>query len=274
MDILLVKPMRGFLSDLIHTSPWPRAVVFGSINLVGGGIILWQYYGLEIIKWGMLGLRLLVFCWWWDMYRERGGGRHTRNIRFALRYGMALFISSEVLFFSAFFWSYFHGFWHPEDEGRDWRGAEYGHVILDPIGLPFLNTLILLVSGIFVTMSHHGVMTRCGFTQPLLFITMMLGIYFMYMQRVEYVRSGFSANRRGYGTLFFVLTGFHGLHVTVGVILLGIALFRHRRKKMKESKHVFHEAAAWYWHFVDVVWLGLYLFIYWYGMDGSGPNVF
>ena len=123
-------------------------------------------------------------------------------------------------------------------------GSEYGIVSLEPFGLPFLNTLILLVSGIFVTMSHHGVVTNCGFTRPLLFITMLLGIYFLYMQRVEYVSSGFSANSRGYGTLFFILTGFHGLHVTVGVLLLGIALIRHNRKTMNEVKHVFHEAAA------------------------------
>ena len=265
--------MRGFVSDLIGASPWPRAVVFGRINLVGGFIVLWHYFSLDVVKWGLLALSLLVVCWWWDMYRESGGGSHTRGISFALRYGMALFISSEVLFFSAFFWRYFHGYWHPEDEGRDWTGSEYGIVILDPYGLPFLNTLILLVSGIFVTMSHHGAISRCGFTRPLLFVTMALGVYFIYMQRVEYESSGFSANSRGYGTLFFVLTGFHGLHVRIGIILLGFALIRHNRKSMKEVKHVFHEAAAWYWHFVDVVWLGLYFFIYWYGMDGSGPKV-
>ena len=117
-------------------------------------------------------------------------------------------------------------------------------MILDPYGLPFLNTLILLVSGIFVTMSHHGAVRHCGYTRLLLFITILLGVYFIYLQRVEYVSSGFSANRRGYGTLFFILTGFHGLHVSIGILLLGFALIRHNRKAMKEVKHVFHEAAA------------------------------
>ena len=95
-----------------------------------------------------------------------------------------------------------------------------------------------------MTMSHHGAISRCGFTRPLLFVTMALGVYFIYMQRVEYESSGFSANRSGYGTLFFVLTGFHGLHVRIGILLLGFALIRHNRKSMKEVKHVFHEAAA------------------------------
>ena len=264
--------MRIRVSDLIAVRPWPSAVILGSVNLAGGFAVLWHFYGAEVSKWGLLALQLLIFLWWWDMYRESGGGSHFRSISFALRYGMALFISSEILFFSAFFWGYFHGSWHPEEE-IEWNSTEYGIVVIDPFGLPFLKTLILLVSGIFVTMSHHGVISHCGFTRPLLFVTIALGIYFLCMQVAEYRISGFSTNTREYGTLFFVLTGFHGLHVTVGILLLGFTLYRHNRKAMNEVKHVFHEAAAWYWHFVDVVWLGLYFFIYWYGMDGRGPTV-
>jgi len=264
--------MRNPIPDLMGNRPWPRVVVLGSGSLAGGCIVVWNFIRMEVVKWGLLALTLLVFFWWWDVYREGSGGTHNRGIRFALRYGMALFIGSEILFFAAFFWSYFHGNWHPE-QGDDWTRAEYGAVIIDPFGIPFLNTLILLISGVVVTLSHHRTVVKAGYTRVTLAGTILLGVYFMMMQMVEYEVSGFSANRSRYGTLFFLLTGFHGLHVTIGVILLRFTLYRHERGSMKERKHVFHEAAAWYWHFVDVVWLGLYLFIYWYGMDGNGPTV-
>lgn len=264
--------MRQTVPDLMVKRPWPSITVLGRGGLFGGFIIVWNFIRMDVVKWGLLALTFLVFFWWWDVYREGTGGTHNRGIRFALRYGMALFIGSEVLFFAAFFWRYFHGNWHP-DKGDDWTRAEYGAVIIDPFGIPFLNTLILLISGIIVTMSHHGAVVKCGFTRTTLGVTILLGVYFVIMQMVEYEVSGFSANRRRYGTLFFLLTGFHGMHVRIGVILLSFAFYRHERGRMNESKHVFHEAAAWYWHFVDVVWLGLYLFIYWYGMDGKGPNI-
>lgn len=265
--------MRHSYSELLGNRPWPRVVVIGRINLTGGFIAAWTgFLDSEVMKWGILALQLLIILWWWDMYRENGSGGHARGISFAIRYGMALFISSEILFFSAFFWRYFHGYWHPEYTGQ-WKRREYGEVVIDPFGLPFLNTLILLVSGIVVTMSHHGQIRRCGYTGVCTGVTMIMGVYFICMQYAEYIQSGFRANRSGFGTLFFILTGFHGLHVRVGIALLGFSVYRIRRGAMTEAKHVFHEAAAWYWHFVDVVWLGLYLFIYWYGLDGRGPTV-
>lgn len=263
--------MRIYLPDLMSKRPWPSLVVLGRIKLMGGMVIVWKYGRIDILKWGIIGMTLLVTFWWWDIYREGNGGTHSRKISFAFRFGMALFIGSEILFFSAFFWSYFHGRWHPE-KGDDWTSAEYGSVIIDPFGIPFLKTLILLISGITVTISHHGVVSKKSYTRKSLGLTILLGVYFIGMQMIEYEVSGFSANSRRYGTLFFLLTGFHGMHVTVGVILLRFAFYRYERGRMKESKHVFHEAAAWYWHFVDVVWLGLYLFIYWYGMDGRGSR--
>lgn len=265
--------MRSKTPDLLTNRPWPRIVVMGRAGLMRGFIVIWNFISLDIVKWGVFALTLLILFWWWDIYRERTGGTQARGIRFAIRFGMSLFIGSEILFFSAFFWSYFHDNWHPES-GDDWTGAEYGTVIIDPFGIPFLNTLILLISGITVTISHHGAVVKCGYTRKALGLTIALGVYFIIMQKVEYEVSGFSANSRGYGTLFFLLTGFHGMHVSVGIILLMFAYYRHDRGSFKETKHVFHEAASWYWHFVDVVWLGLYLFIYWYGMDGKGPNVF
>lgn len=108
--------MLSYNPDLVKNSPWPRIIVLGSARLMGGMIVVWNFISVDIVKWGLVALTFLVVYWWWDMYRERKRGSNYRNIRFAFRFGMSLFISSEILFFAAFFWSYFHGNWHPEKE--------------------------------------------------------------------------------------------------------------------------------------------------------------
>nr|YP_009176364.1 cytochrome c oxidase subunit III [Enchiridium sp. MTA_2015]ALI86929.1 cytochrome c oxidase subunit III [Enchiridium sp. MTA_2015] len=254
---------------LVNVSPWPCIIVVAALNTAGGAVISWHFNCSINTKIGLTLLTFILFIWWFDMFKENTGGFHNAIVSFGFRFGMALFISSEVLFFSAFFWAYFHNCWHPnEDVGGDWTSEEYGKVVLDPFGLPLLNTLILLFSGITVTAAHHTLLQNQTFVSDcFLILTIILGVYFLFLQSQEYVSSGFSGNSSAYGTLFFFLTGFHGLHVTVGAILLSMVLFRQGSGNLTEGKHVFFESAAWYWHFVDVVWIFLYFFIYWYGFD-------
>jgi cytochrome c oxidase subunit 3 len=194
---------------------------------------------------------------------------HTPIVRIGLRYGMMLFIASEVMFFVAFFWAYFHFALYPEHVS----GAETaiwppkGVHTFDPFGLPFLNTMILLLSGCTVTWAHHALIEgdRKGLVQGLA-ITVLLGLFFTTLQAVEYAEAPFAFAGGGiYSSTFFLATGFHGFHVIVGTIFLAVCFFRAVGGDFTPRRHFGFEAAAWYWHFVDVVWLFLFVCIYLWG---------
>lgn len=248
--------------------PWPAVIIVSALNMAGGAILAW-HFGCRInLRIGLTLISGILFFWFYDMYKEMNRGGHkvirTINVRFA----MVLFIASEVLFFAGFFWGYFHSCWKPEEANGLWATAEYGEVVMDPLGLPLQNTLILLTSGIVCTLAHENLVEgKNRKTVFYIYLTVGLGFLFVVCQAIEYINSGFSGKTSRYGTLFFLLTGFHGLHVFIGASLLIGALMRLRGSNFTEEKHVYLEAAAWYWHFVDVVWLGLYLFIYWYGFE-------
>ena len=215
---------------------------------------------------GILVLILVIIQWWRDISREGAiQGLHTSIVELGLRWGIALFIVSEVFFFLRFFWAFFHRRLSPTVEvGSLW--PPFGIQVFNPFQVPLLNTIILISSGIRVTWAHHALIEG-NYTQTSqgLALTVILGIYFTMLQGLEYYEARFTFADSIYGSTFFIATGFHGLHVVVGTIFLIVTWFRHLKGEFRASHHFGFEAAAWYWHFVDVVWLFLYMVIYWWG---------
>nr|UYB79134.1 cytochrome c oxidase subunit III [Lirapex sp. ZZ-2022] len=251
---------------LVEFSPWPLTGSIGALFLTIG-LVGWMRnissVGLIV---GLLLILLTMLQWWRDVIREGAfQGHHTSMVYKGLCLGMVLFIASEVLFFFAFFWAYFHSSLAPTPElGSCWPPV--GISPLNPFEVPLLNTAVLLASGVTVTWAHHALMqgNRPSAIQGLLF-TVLLGVYFTYLQAGEYYEASFSIADGAYGSTFFVATGFHGLHVLIGSTFLIVCLIRAWSYHFSDSHHFGFEAAAWYWHFVDVVWLFLYLSIYWWG---------
>lgn len=215
---------------------------------------------------GLLLIILTIIQWWRDVIREGTfQGHHTLKVTRGLRLGMILFIISEVCFFFAFFWAFFHRSLAPRVEiGCCWPPA--GITPLNPFEVPLLNTGVLLTSGLTVTWAHHRLIEGdwVGGLQGLT-LTVFLGIYFTVLQIGEYFETSFTIADGVYGSTFFVATGFHGLHVIIGSIFLLVCLVRVYKYHFSTGHHFGFEAAAWYWHFVDVVWLFLYVSIYWWG---------
>jgi cytochrome c oxidase subunit 3 len=228
------------------------------------GIIFWV---------GMLGIAYTMYVWWRDVVVEaEHKGDHTPVVQLHHRYGMVLFIASEVMFFVAWFWAFFNAALFPTDAmGGQWPPE--GIEVFDPWHLPFLNTVILLLSGTTVTWAHHALVhgDRKGLVNGLI-CTVVLGALFSVVQAYEYAHAPFSFSGGIYGATFFMATGFHGFHVLVGTIFLLVCLIRATRGHFKTDHHFGFEAAAWYWHFVDAVWLFLFCCIYWWG--GSGGVVY
>jgi cytochrome c oxidase subunit 3 len=215
-----------------------------------------------------------MFSWWRDVVKEATFQRmHTRVVQIGLRYGMLLFILSEVMFFSAFFWAFFDFSIFPrEASGGVWPPTAPTPIMpLDPYSIPLLNTLILLTSGCTVTWAHHALKhnDRNGLIQGLA-LTVALGLLFTAFQAYEYMHAPFGFKDGIYTSTFFMATGFHGFHVIVGTIFLIVCLVRAIKGHFKPDHHFGFEAAAWYWHFVDVVWLFLFSFVYIWG-SGPGP---
>jgi len=255
---------------LVDPSPWPLVGAFAGGALVLG-IILWAHMGVRWVFFlGVAGTLGTMFMWWRDVVKEsHTPGLHTPVVRLGLRYGMTLFIASEVMFFVAFFWAWFHFALYPEHVSGAaqaiWPPA--GIHTFDPWGLPFLNTMILLLSGCTVTWAHAALLQndRRALIQALA-LTVALGVLFTALQVKEYTIAPFSFSGGGvYPSVFFLATGFHGFHVMVGTTFLAVCLVRAIKGHFTPEKHFGFEAAAWYWHFVDVVWLFLFVCIYWFG---------
>lgn len=216
-----------------------------------------------------LGAGLLIGTaggWFTDIAKEGNTtGIHTHEVRTGLRVGMGLFIASEVMFFAAFFWAYFYAALFPSVEiGAVWPPK--GIKTIDPFDLPYFNTLLLLLSGSAVTWAHHALQENhhTDFIKGLA-ITVGLGTIFTFVQGLEYSHATFAFSENVYTSNFYMATGFHGLHVIIGTLFLLVCLWRGYRKEFSPNHHVGFEAAAWYWHFVDVVWLFLFVAVYWFG---------
>jgi cytochrome c oxidase subunit 3 len=204
--------------------------------------------------------------WWRDIVRESTfKGDHTSIVQYGLKLGFLLFIISEVMFFFSFFWGFFHSSLAPSEIlGSVWPPA--GVKVFDPWKVPLLNTYILLLSGAMVTACHHYMLEReKEESENYLLGTLVLAVLFTIVQGLEYITGPFSINDGIYGSTFFLLTGFHGLHVIVGTLFLGVCFGRLYKEHYTTTHHLGFEAGAWYWHFVDVVWLFLFVAVYWWG---------
>lgn len=254
---------------LVDPSPWPIICAFSVFGVVYRVALYMHgdtYTSGSTVIFSILTLILFMFFWWIDVIREGTiEGQHTRSVVAGLRWGMILFIVSEVMFFFAFFWAFFHSSINPSIAlGGTWPPAFL--TTLSPWGIPLLNTVILLSSGATVTWTHHAIVDGSG-NEGLqaLVATVALAVFFTLLQGFEYVNAPFSISDSVYGSTFFLATGFHGFHVIVGTCFLTVCLIRLYFEHFTQEHHFGFEAAAWYWHFVDVVWLFLFLTIYWWG---------
>jgi cytochrome c oxidase subunit III len=259
---------------LVDPSPWPIIGAVGGFCTVFGIILAAHFGSYILLAAGVLIVLFTMFMWWRDVVHEsRTPGLHTPFVRLGLRYGMTLFIASEVMFFVGFFWAYFNFLIFPDTQGNGqlvWPPSTIHS--FDPFHIPVLNTMILLLSGCTITWAHHsllendrkGMLTGLG-------LTILLGLSFTLCQAVEYSHAPFKFVGGGvYPSTFFLATGFHGFHVIVGTCFLIVCWFRAKAGQFTPQRHFGFEAAAWYWHFVDVVWLFLFTCIYWYG---ASPTV-
>jgi cytochrome c oxidase subunit 3 len=275
-----------------HGTKWPIVGSFALFFLVGGAAVMmngWPF-GSFSVGLGFLLLLVMLFGWFGTVVRESVSGFYNKQVDISFRMGMIWFIFSEVMFFAAFFGAlyYARSFSIPwlggEDHGvltNQYLWSSYnavwptngpgdigGHFKTIPAwGLPLVNTLLLLTSGLTITIAHHAL--RAGQRGKVLFwlaATVALGVVFLFVQALEYhhayTEMGLTLGSGIYGSTFFMLTGFHGMHVTLGAIMLMVIWFRCAKGHFNKNQHFGFEAVAWYWHFVDVVWLGLFLFVY------------
>jgi cytochrome c oxidase subunit 3 len=261
---------------ILNPDPWPIIGATCALALFGG-LVMWMHenpLGTPVMLAGLAGVLVTMYFWWRNVVREAHSGDHTPIVQLHLRYGMILFIASEVMFFVAWFWAFFNAALFPpavESVGGVW--PPQGIEVLDPFGFPLLNTLILLCSGTTVTWAHHSLIhgDREGLIRGL-WATIGLGLLFTSIQAYEYAHAPFAFAGSIYGSTFFMATGFHGFHVIVGTIFLIVCLVRAYKGHFKPQQHFGFEAAAWYWHFVDVVWLFLFVSIYVWGGWGAATH--
>lgn len=269
---------------LVNPSPWPLIGSMALLALAIGGVTYMKgLFGIEEGQlWTLLpGFLMVIWVmagWWREVIKEGRTGDHTPVVEIGLKYGMVLFIVSEIMFFAAWFWSFFElAIFYPARVGETfdaaspvWEGlnafAQWpptGVTTFDPFHLPLINTLILLLSGTTVTAAHHALQhDKMDNAKFMLLLTIILGVAFTCLQAYEYSEAQFTFDGTLYGSAFFMATGFHGAHVVIGTIFLTVCLFRLYAKNMTAKKHLGFEFAAWYWHFVDVVWLFLFAFVY------------
>ncbi|MBV1704172.1 MAG: cytochrome c oxidase subunit 3 [Hyphomicrobiales bacterium] len=270
---------------LVDPSPWPLVGSISAFTMAVG--LVMSMKGIEIgalkagpfvLGAGFIGVLFTMASWWRDVIAEAESGKyHTRIVQIGLRYGMILFIASEVMFFVAWFWAYFDASIFAAAKDQYARNATIGGMwppkgieVLDPLNLPLFNTLILLTSGTTVTWAHHALLEgdRKSLKTGLL-LTVLLGMLFTGVQAWEYAHAPFAFKNSIFGATFFMATGFHGFHVIVGTIFLLICLLRANAGQFTPERHLGFEFAAWYWHFVDVVWLFLFSCIYVWGSWGA-----
>lgn len=250
---------------MVNTSPWPLMTAISLLSLVLSFISYFNYFEMGSLH---FIISFYIFCfylfrWFSDIIIESTfEGYHTFKVQQGVRLGMCLFITSEIMFFFSFFWGFFHCSLSPcIGIGCIW--PPFGIISLDPWGLPLWNTIILLSSGVTITVAHKAILTgERSMTTKGLIATIFYGFIFTLVQAYEYNVAPFSINDGILGSLFFVLTGFHGIHVLVGSIILAICLYRQINYHFTRRQHVGLEAGIWYWHFVDVVWLFLFIVVY------------
>ena len=251
---------------IVNPSPWPPTGALSALLITSGLIIWFHFNSIILLILGLLTNTLTIYQWWRDVIWESTfQDHHTPTVQRGLRYGIILFIISEVLFFTGFFWAFYHSSLAPTPElGGCWPPT--GICPLNPLEVPLLNTSVLLASGVSITWAHHSLMEgNRKHILPVLFITVTLGIYFTLLQASEYYKAPFMISYGVYGSTFFIATGFHGLHEVIGSIFLIVCFLCQLKFHFTSNHHFSFEATAWYRHFVDVVWLLLFVSIYWWG---------
>lgn len=250
---------------LVTVRPWPLITSLRLLIILSGSIKYFHLHDKNIFLYGLLSLILNLFQWWRDIIRERTfQGIHTLNVVKLIRSGIILFIISEVFFFISFFWAFLHISLSPRIEiGIIWPPVSI--TPFNPYNIPLLNTIILLSSGISITWCHYIILSKNKKERLIsIKITILLGILFTILQYIEYKEALFTISDSVYGSTFFLITGFHGLHVIIGTIFIIISYLRLNNNHFSISHHFGFEARSWYWHFVDVIWLFVYILIYWW----------
>nr|YP_003406726.1 cytochrome c oxidase subunit III [Microcosmus sulcatus]CAL23095.2 cytochrome c oxidase subunit III [Microcosmus sulcatus] len=258
--------LRKHPFHLVDASPWPVLAASGALCMAMGLLVWFHNKVVSYLIFSVALTSYISYLWWRDIAREGSYlGFHLLNVQRGLRIGMGLFITSEVFFFLGFFWTFFHsGLATTSELGYSW--PPMGMDVLDPMAVPLLNTVVLLSSGVTVTYSHYSLVQGSFWDSVVgLGFTLVLGVFFTLLQLMEYFEAPFTISDSVYGSIFFMATGFHGFHVIVGSIFLAICLLRMIEGQLLGDHHVGYECAIWYWHFVDVVWVFLYISIYWWG---------
>jgi cytochrome c oxidase subunit 3 len=270
--------MAGAKNHDYHILPpdvWPFVGAISALTMTSGGVLYMHKMagGTAVMLLGLLGVIITFFSWFGKIIKEAHAGDHTPVVQLHQRYGMILFIASEVMFFVGWFWAFFDFSLFPSElaevVGGQWPPKAI-EAVMDPFDLPLLNTLILLCSGTTLTWAHHALIhgDREGLKKGL-WATILLGLLFSGIQAYEYAGAPFAFGTNTFGSSFYMATGFHGFHVIVGTIFLIVCLIRAYKGHFTPRQHFGFEAAAWYWHFVDVVWLFLFVAIYWWGSAGA-----
>ncbi len=259
---------------ILKPSIWPFLGAVGAFIMLFGAVLFMKGITPWMFLAGLILVLYVMFGWWSDVVHEGNTGDHTPVVRISLRYGFILFIMSEVMFFSAWFWTFFkHALYPmgPNSPAVDGVWPPEGIVPFDPWHLPLMNTLILLCSGAACTWAHHALAHENNRKDMIngLLLAVALGALFTFFQGYEYSHAAFGFAGNIYGASFFMATGFHGAHVIIGTIFLLVCMFRAMKGDFTPEQHVGFEAAAWYWHFVDVVWLFLFAAIYIWGSHGA-----
>lgn len=257
--------MYFFSSYLINPRPWPLISALNRFSFLRRLVLLFFLKNLFIFFFRFFCLLISSLQWWRDVIRETSfQGNHSSNTIFNLKFRFILFIIRELIFFFRFFWAFFHIRLSPDIEiGEIWPPISI--YLFNPFQIPLLNTIILLSSGFSITWRHHNLLNN-KFLETIfsLLITIFLGFYFTFLQRFEYFYAPFSISDSVVGSTFFITTGFHGIHVIIGSLFLLYNFYRIYFFHLRNSHHLRFEFASWYWHFVDIIWLFLFTFIYWW----------
>mgnify|MGYP001792690697 CR=1 FL=1 len=255
---------------IVDPSPWPLVMAWAAFILTSGGVLYMHKgkWGGELLFMGFIFVITTMAFWFRDVIREGTfEGYHTKCVQQGLIYGMVLFIVSEVMFFAAFFWAFFHSSLAPTIQiGGTWPPYGLWEYVINPFDVPLLNTVILLISGATITWAHHSIIANNYKDSVKAFnFTILLAIMFIIAQVFEYITSTIDITDGIYGSCFFLLTGFHGFHVVIGTIFIVVCYLRYLLGHFSPGHHIGFTSAAWYWHFVDVVWLFLFIFVYIWG---------
>jgi cytochrome c oxidase subunit 3 len=272
-NFLLLKEKFKYLKTnhsyhLVDPSPWPIVAAFGAFMLTSGLVLYMHKFtgGWSLLTTGFFIIFYVMYTWWRDVIREATfEDQHSVVVQKGLRLGMLLFIVSEIMFFFAFFWAFFHSSIAPSyNIGGVWPPIAITSINTSTV--PLTNTFILLSSGCTLTWSHHALLARSKKNTLIsLVITIALAILFTILQGLEYVNAPFNISDGVYGSCFYLATGFHGFHVFIGTLALIVSFVRIVLNHFTNKQFIGFEAAIWYWHFVDVVWLFLFLYVYWWG---------